>query len=77
MPFWQVVATTSITMSITHICYGHNIIAKTVYYAVNITMIEAKLFAIRCGINQECYNSKILEWVKEKEPCIGWYKRTQ
>jgi len=24
-----------------------------------------------------CYNLKILEWIKEKEPCIGWYKRTQ
>ena len=48
-------------MSITHICCGHNIVAKTIYHAVNITMTEAKLFAIRCEINQEYYNSKTLE----------------
>jgi len=57
-------------MSITHICYGYNIVAKTIHHAINITMTEAKLFAIRYGINQECYNSKILEWVKEKKPYI-------
>jgi len=27
-------------------------VAKTIYYAVNITTIEAELFTIRCGINQ-------------------------
>jgi len=57
-------------MSITYICYGHNIIAKTIHYTVNITMTKAKLFAIKCEINQEYYNSKTLEWVKEKESCI-------
>jgi len=33
--------------------YTHNYpIAKTVYHAVHVTSSEAKLFIIRCGINQ-------------------------
>ena len=33
--------------------HTHNyLIAKTVYHAVHVTSSEAKLFAIRCGINQ-------------------------
>jgi len=39
-------------MSIAHVCLGQNIIAKTIYHAVNITSTKAELFAIRCRINQ-------------------------
>ena len=36
-----------VAMSITHIHYSHNIIAKTIYHAMNITTTEAELFTIR------------------------------
>jgi len=42
----------NITISITHIHLLSNPINKTIHYAVNITSTEAKLFAIRYGINQ-------------------------
>ena len=31
---------------------GHNIIAKTIHYAINIISTKAELFTIRCRINQ-------------------------
>jgi len=37
---------------ITHIYSYSNPVKKTLHHAVNGTMTEAKLFAIRCGINQ-------------------------
>ena len=42
----------NVAMSIVYI-YAHNKpLIKTIYYAVNVTSMEAELFAIRCGINQ-------------------------
>ena len=40
-----------VVISITYIQYNHNIVAKTIHHAVNITTTKAKLFAISCGIN--------------------------
>lgn len=39
-------------MSILHICSDYNILAKTIYYAINIISTEVELFTIRCRINQ-------------------------
>jgi len=36
---------------VSHIYRGQEIIAKFIYYTMNVTSIEAKLFAIRYGIN--------------------------
>jgi len=41
-----------ITTSILHMHTYNNPITKTLYHAVYVTSTEAKLFAIRCGINQ-------------------------
>ena len=41
-----------IAMSISHIHSFNKPIVKTIHRVVNITMTEAKLFAIRCSINQ-------------------------
>jgi len=41
----------NIITSLSHIHSGWSILAKTIYYAFNITSTEAKL-SIRCGINQ-------------------------
>jgi len=49
----------NITTSISHIYNGQNIIAKTIYHAMNITSTEAELFAIRCGINQAIQVPKV------------------
>ena len=43
----------NIATLISYIHRGQEIIAKSVYYTMNITSTEAKLFAIRCRINQE------------------------
>jgi len=42
----------SVTTSILHIHSYNNPIIKTIYHATNVTMMEAKLFAIRYSINQ-------------------------
>ena len=42
----------NIVISVSYIQRKHNIIRKTVYYAMNILSTEAKLFIIRCGISQ-------------------------
>jgi len=42
----------NIAISISYICSGYNILAKTIYYAVNVISTETELFAIRCRINQ-------------------------
>ena len=47
-------------MSIIHICCGHNVVAKTIHHAVNITTTEAELFTIRCGIKQAIHVANIL-----------------
>ena len=40
-----------IAISISHIHSFNKSIVKTIYRTINITTTEAKLFAIRCGIN--------------------------
>ena len=37
---------------IAHIHIHNNPVIKTIYHVVNVTFTKAKLFAIRCGINQ-------------------------
>jgi len=41
-----------VATSITHIHIHDNPVIKTLHHVVNITSIKAKLFAIRCDINQ-------------------------
>jgi len=41
-----------VVTSILYIHIHNKPVIKTLYHAVNITTMEAKLFAIRCGINQ-------------------------
>ena len=43
-----------ITISISHVHIANHPLTKTLYYASFVTSTEAKLFAIRCGINQAC-----------------------
>jgi len=53
----------NIATSILHTHIHNRPVTKTLHHAVNITSIEAELFAIRCGINQATnYNdiSKII-----------------
>ena len=42
----------NIAMSISHIHVHNKSTIKMIYYAVNVTIMEAELFAIRCSINQ-------------------------
>ena len=42
----------NITSSISHVHSNLNSVTKTIHYTVDIMPIEAKKFAIRCGINQ-------------------------
>ena len=41
-----------ITISILHMHLANHLLTKTIHQAVFVTSTEAKLFAIRCGINQ-------------------------
>ena len=41
-----------VTTSIAHIYVYSSPVVKTIHYTVNITLTKAKLFAMRCGINQ-------------------------
>jgi len=56
VPFHALVITdtsvkNNIAMSISHMHIHNKPIIKTLHHAVHVTSIEAKLFAIRCGIN--------------------------
>jgi len=42
----------NVAISIAHIYICNKSIVKTLYHIVNITNTKAKLFTIRCGINQ-------------------------
>ena len=42
----------NIVMYIAHIHIHNHLITKTLHHTMNVTSTEAKLFAIRCGINQ-------------------------
>ena len=49
----------NIATSISHIHSHNRLIIKTIHYTVNITITEAELFTIRCGINQAISISNI------------------
>jgi len=49
----------NIATSIAHVHIHNKPVIKTFYYAVNINSTEAKLFAIRCSINQATTSSGI------------------
>jgi len=51
----------NVAMSISHIHICDRPIVKMVHHATNITTTEAKLFAIRCGINQAVNLPEILK----------------
>jgi len=42
----------NVATSIMHIHMVNKPLMKTIHHAINVTSTEAKLFAIRCGINQ-------------------------
>ena len=42
----------NVVTSISHVCSSRNILAKTIYHAINVTFTKAELFTIRCEINQ-------------------------
>ena len=42
----------NIVISIAYIHTFNSPLKKTIHHAINVTTVEAKLFAIRCGINQ-------------------------
>jgi len=42
----------NITTLVSYIQRGHEIVAKTIHYVMNISLTEAELFAIRYDINQ-------------------------
>lgn len=44
----------NITISISHVFLNCGELSKKIYYVVNVTITEAKLFAIKCTINQSC-----------------------
>ena len=45
----------NVTASMLYVYSGQNILAKTIYHAVNVTSTKAELFTIRCGINQAAH----------------------
>ena len=51
----------SISISISHIHIHNRSITKTLYHIVNVTSTEAKLFAIRYGINQATNHNDVLK----------------
>ena len=53
----------NVATSIVHVHICDKSIVKTLHYVVNVNSIEAKLFAIRCGINQATSSSEILKIV--------------
>jgi len=46
----------NVTIPVSHIQREHEIIVKTIHYAMDVLSIEAELFAIRCRI---CHASQI------------------
>jgi len=42
----------NIAMPIAYVYSYSNIVKKTLYYTVNVTLTEAELFVIKCRINQ-------------------------
>ena len=58
----------NIATSISHICIRNKPITKTLHHVVNVMSTEAKLFAIRCSINQAINSTGIskslLSWIQ-------------
>jgi len=48
-----------ITTSILHVHLTNHPVTKTLHYAAFVTSTEAKLFVIRCGINQACIKENV------------------
>jgi len=48
-----------VTILIAYVHTHDSSVIKTIYHAINITLTEAKLFTIRCSINQATQISKI------------------
>ena len=53
----------NVATSIAHIYIHNKFIIKTLHHTVNINSIEAKLFTIRCSINQTTNSTRILKIV--------------
>jgi len=51
----------NIAVSITHIHIYDHLIIKMLYHAMNMMSIKAKLFTIRCSINQTINTNNILK----------------
>jgi len=51
----------NVATSIAYIHVHNKLITKTLHHALNVTSIEAKLFAIRSGINQATNLNDILK----------------
>ena len=51
----------NVAISITHIHICNKPVVKILYHAVNVTSTEAKIFTIRCGINQATTSQGILK----------------
>ena len=50
-----------IATSILHMHISNQLLIKTLHYAAFVTSTEAKLFAIRCGINQATSNNNVFK----------------
>jgi len=47
-----------VATSIAYVYIYNNLVIKMIYYAINIMTTKAKLFTIRCGINQAiCFSN--------------------
>ena len=53
----------NVATSIAHVYIHNRPVVKTIHHAVNINSMEAKLFAIRCGINQATNSMRVLKIV--------------
>jgi len=54
----------NVTISITYVHSFSNLIRKTLHYAINTTITEAKLFAIRCKITSGVKLAKLFKSLK-------------
>ena len=56
----NIIIKNNITTSILHVYMGHNILAKTIHYAINATLTKVELFTIRYGINQAVQVTEVM-----------------
>ena len=62
----------NIAISISHIHIHNKLITKTLHYVVYVMSTEAKLFAIRCSINQATSYNEISKIWNLKNHCHHW-----